>query len=404
MAAEDQAGAPRDPWRTLLTELAGPRSLSSLRGVISRAIDHPVSRVVAVFVLSRVVMLLVLVVAREVTLGEPITGGLTDLLCRWDCSWYMRIATGGYSIESPTLPDTTGFAFFPLYPMLVAAVTAITTLAPVVAGILLSNVFCALALIYVYYYARDLGFAHRTGLLAITILAFAPPTIVFSSGHSESLFMLLLAAAVFHLRRGEYVRSGIAAALLTATRPNGIAFLVFALIWVLRREGVAAYLRPWRRPEVFLPAVLTPLGLFAFWAFSFVNTGDAFAHISTNLHGWGWGMTNAMEMLTMFNQLDASDRVLIGISGLALALCFLLLRYRLVEEFALCVTTLLIYWTGGLAPWSMPRFALVLFPLSVVIARSVELRPGVATVLVAAAATINGFMLVVGWAMEAFVI
>ena len=192
--------------------------------------------------------------------------------------------------------------------------------------------------------------------------------------------------------------------MLTATRPNGIAFVAFALVWVLRREGLAAFLRPWRRPEVFLPAVLASLGLFAFWAFSFASTGDAFAQISTNVHGWGWGMTNAVEMLTMFTRLDASDRVLIEISGLTLALCFLLLRYRLVEEFALCVTTLLIYWTGGLAPWSMPRFALVLFPLAVVVARSVESRPGMATVLVAAAATINGLIFVVGWAMEAFVV
>ena len=59
-----------------------------------------------------------------------------------------------------------------------------------------------------------------------------------------------------------------------------------------------------------------------------------------NVHGWGWGMTHAVETRTMFTRLDFFDRVLIGISGLTLALCFLLLRYRLVEESALCVMML----------------------------------------------------------------
>jgi hypothetical protein len=216
--------------------------------------------------------------------------------------------------------------------------------------------------------------------------------------------VLLLAAGIFHLRREEYGRAAIAAALLSATRPNGIAFILFALVFALRRLGLASFLRPWRRPEVFLPVVLAPLGLFAYWGFSYATTGDAFAHISTNVHGWGWGMTSAVEMITMVTRLDASDKLLVGISGLTLALSFLLLRYRLYEEFALIIASLAIYWTGGLAPWSMPRFALVLFPLVVVIARSVESRPGLGTVLVASAALINGFIVAIGWGLEAFVI
>jgi hypothetical protein len=241
-------------------------------------------------------------------------------------------------------------------------------------------------------------------MLAVTLLAFSPPTIVFSSLLTEALFMLLLAAAAFHLRRGEFVRAGVAAALVSATRATGIAFLAFALIWIFRRYGLAIFARPWLKPQVFLPVVLAPLGLFAFWTFSFATTGDAFASISTSVHGWAWGMTSALEQLTLFTRLDSSDKILIGISGLSLAISLLLLRYRLYEDFGLCLATLAIIWTGGLAAWSMPRFALALFPLAIVLARSVASRPGMATVLVAAAATINGFVLVVAWAMRAFVI
>jgi hypothetical protein len=370
----------------------------------ARIVRHPVTRILAVLALSRAVIVLLLLVLKEVPLAEPVSGGIGDLLCRFDCSWYLRIATGGYSIDSPVGPDNTTYAFFPLYPSIVGVVSRITTISPLTTGIILSTAFFAAALIYIYYYAREVGFAHRTGMLAVTILCFAPPSVVFSSVFSESLFVLLLAAAVLHLRREEYGRAALAAALLTATRPNGIAFIVFALIFALRRLRLPEFVRPWRRPEVYLPIVLAPLGLFAYWGFSYSTTGDAFAHISTNVHGWGWGMTGAIDMLTMFTRLDASDKLLMGVSGLTLALSFLLLRYRLFEDFGLVIASLAIYWTGGLAPWSMPRFALVLFPLSIVVARSVESRPGLATVLVAAAALIGGFILAVGWGMEGFVI
>ena len=371
-----------------------------------RALQHPVARILFVLAFSRAIQIFVLlgVAATSGAYTDPLERSLDSLLCRYDCGWYVEIVTKGYSAISANAPYSTAYAFFPLYPTLLTAFSAISPFSVPMDGILLSNVFFALALIYVYYYSRDLGFRHRTGMLAVSLLCFAPPTIVFSSAHTESLFLLLLAASVFHLRRGEYLRSGVAAALLSATRPNGIAFLAFAAVWVARRFGPRAFLRPWLRPEAFLPIVLAPLGLFTFWAFSFASTGDAFAHINANFHGWGWGMTNAYEQLTMFTRLDVSDQVLIGLSFFALALTFLLLRYGLWEEFALCIASFLILWTGSLAPWSLPRYVLALFPLAVVVARSVQSRPSAAPVLVGAAATINGFVLVVFWALGAFVV
>jgi hypothetical protein len=366
--------------------------------------NHPVARILAVFAVSRAVLLLVLIVLREAPLAEPITRSVAEMFCYVDCQSYLDLASVGYSIESLDSRDATDYAYYPLYPMLVGLLSSVTGLSPLISGIALSNTFFAGALMYVFFYSRDLGFSYRTGMLAVTLLAFSPPTIVFSSLMTEALFVLLLAAAAFHLRRGEFVRAGVAAALVSATRATGIAFLAFALIWIFRRYGVAVFLRPWMRPQVFVPVILAPLGLFAFWTFSFVTTGDAFASISTSIHGWGWGVQSAAEQLSLFTRLDTSDQLLIGISALSLALSLLLLRYRLYEDFGLCVVTLAIIWTGGLAAWSMPRFALALFPLAIVLARSVASRPGLATVLVAAAATVNGFVLVVAWAMRAFVI
>jgi hypothetical protein len=372
----------------------------------TRIFRHPVFRILIVFAVSRAIQLGVLLGVSVTTrvFAQPVQGGIANLLCRFDCEWYVRVATEGPGALSRTEAYATGYAFFPLYPSTVAIVSQLTGLPPLTAGFVLSNVFFVAALTYIYYYVRDLGWRHRTGMLAVTLLCFAPPTIVFSSAFSESMFMLLLAAAVFHIRRGEFGRSAVAAALLSATRPNGVAFVVFALIYVARHYGLRAFLRPWQRPEVFLPIVFAPLGIFAYWTYSFVNVGDAFAHVSANVHGWNWGMTGAIEQLTMLTRLDLSDQLLIGVSAVALAISFLLLRYGLWEEFGLCVVTLAIFWTGGLAPWSMPRFALALFPLAVGVARLLETRRTGAAVAVAAAATINGFVLVVMWGLEAYVV
>src|SRR5690606_5682506 len=52
--------------------------------------------------------------------------GLADALCRWDCVWYEGIATNGYdSFPVPGERPVGNWAFFPLYPAIVAALAAI---------------------------------------------------------------------------------------------------------------------------------------------------------------------------------------------------------------------------------------------------------------------------------------
>lgn len=370
-----------------------------------RAVNHPAAHVIAVFAASRLVTLGVLLVARLAPIEPPITGSITDLLCRHDCLWYVRIATDGYSIESPPgAIDATAYAFFPLYPLLIQLASTLTGLPELVSGIVIANAAAAVALVYVYYYGRDLALGHRSAMLAVTLIAFGPASVVFSSAFTEGVFLLLLAAAAFHLRREEYGRAAIAAALLSATRPTGIAFAFFAAAWLLRRHGRSIVARAWSEPQMTLPLVAAPLGLVAFWAFSLATTGDAFASVSANFHGWGWGATNALEQLTLLTRLDPSDQLLVALSGLALGTSLLLLRYGLVEELVLVLASLAIIWTGGLAPWSMPRFVLVLFPLWLAVGIALRRRPGAAGALLAVLATLNGFILVVGWAMGAFVV
>jgi hypothetical protein len=365
-------------------------------------VAHPVTRVLGVVVISRAVLLGVLVTLRVAMPGD-VAGSVASLLCRWDCSHYLRIAADGYAI--PALSgDALPHAFFPLYPLLVGMVAELTSVTPLIAGIAISNVLFAIAMVYVYYYARDLGSTHGVAMVAVALLSFTPPTIVFSAPMTESLFVVLLAAAVFHLRRGEYARAAVAAALLTATRPNGLAIIVFAVVWLLRDGGWREFIRPWRKPAAYLPIVLAPLGLFAYWTFSFWATGDAFAHASANRHGWGWGRMGPVETLMLLPRFDAYEWTLVLTGLFALGVSLLLIRYRLYAEFGLVVASLAFYWSGGLAPVSMARFALVLFPLAVIVARVLAHRPGWTAVTLGAAGTLNALYLTAGWAMSRFVV
>src|SRR5690606_17982228 len=192
-----------------------------------------------------------------------------SLLCRWDCGWYLNLAEHGYLARTTTAaqPGASNMAFFPLYPMLMEAVHGMAGVSRASAGVIVSNLALVAALVYVHRYALLLGFSSTVGLLAVAILCFVPHGFVFSAVYTESLFMLLLAAAMYHLRKEHFLLAGLLAAALSAVRANGIFFLFFALFWLVRTQGVAPLLRPWRRPELFVPIVFAPIGLFCFWAY-----------------------------------------------------------------------------------------------------------------------------------------
>ncbi|WP_287313951.1 hypothetical protein [Mesorhizobium sp.] len=57
---------------------------------------------------------------------EPGFAAYARALCRWDCAWYIDISEQGY--ERFPIPDHSNvgrWGFFPLYPMLVAAIRVI---------------------------------------------------------------------------------------------------------------------------------------------------------------------------------------------------------------------------------------------------------------------------------------
>lgn len=213
-------------------------------------------------------------------------GGLPRAICRWDCGWYLSIASHGYQ-SAPfdrIVPGQANWAFFPLYPLLVRAVAAVIA-APQAAGVAASG-FCALGLA-----AACTWYARRTRpdspvWLWPLLLAAWPFGFYWQAIYTESLYGLLAVFALSALRREQLLAAAVLTGLLSATRPTGILLSV----WVAGCS-VARGLRRFRttpRPDmlrlaadVLLPASVAPLGLAAYGAFLGWKLGDplAFSHV-----------------------------------------------------------------------------------------------------------------------------
>jgi hypothetical protein len=373
----------------------------SQAGSVDRRIRDALLPITAMFVASRLTMLLIAYLTATQIEPSIQASDQSSLfyLCRFDCGKYLSIAQHGYSTaESAGQPGATNFAFYPLFPLLVRIIAPVFGGSFFFAAVTLTNLCFYAALAYVYKYARLVNLGHRTALLAVGLLCVMPQSIAFSAVYSESPFLLLLVVAMYYLRGESYLIAGIAAALLSATRANGVFFAVFAVAWIIQCDGVHPFLKPWQRPEKFIPIVFAPFGMFVFLTYCFVTTGDAFAHPSTELYGWGWYFAPPWENLLVMLRTDGVVR-LAALSGIGFFLCcLLLLRRKLYAEFAFCIALVLLIWSGqGTA--SVFRYWLVLFPVWIALARELEQKPLLSAMVFSVFAMLNGLM-VVAWILQ----
>ncbi len=173
-------------------------------------------------------------------------GGGRDLLAapfaRWDSVWFLTIARDGYGSGAQTA------AFFPLYPLLVAAVGA---LGPglLVGGVAVS-VICLFVALRLLWRLTELELGARWPAapgLAVLAAALGPMSFFLTAVYSESLYLALSLGAFLAARQGRWARAGALGALAAATRSQGLLLLgALGLLFVEQRRGVP--LRVGRRP------------------------------------------------------------------------------------------------------------------------------------------------------------
>lgn len=203
---------------------------------------------------------------------------------RWDAIWYLQIARHGYAAA----PDA---GFFPLYPVLIRIVSAVTVSA-VAAGIAVSLLSLAIGLELIRRLTQlELGPAAARA--TVLLIAFGPMAVYYSAVYSESLFLALSAGTLYAARRGRWSIAGALGALASLSRPGGVLLIVPVVLLFLygpRSDASAAAGGPWWRPRHRLsPAIL--------WA-ALIPAGAAL--FSAYLAARGYGLDGAVAAQRTF--------------------------------------------------------------------------------------------------------
>lgn len=294
--------------------------------------------------------------------------GFVGALCQWDCGWYVSTAQKGYMLqaEGGWFGNGNNWVFFPLYPMLVSALSKLTQLDIAAAGVLFSNL-CIVAAAYLGVRYLEMT-RKRVNAVFFIIFCFAGPySFYFSSVYTEALFFLLVITSFYYWQKERYLSSGFVAALLSATRSVGVFWVVgmfVSLVFKYRSRLVTAILD---KPVLLVTGVLAPLGFFLYMLYLHFHVGDAFAF----MHGqvaWGrelkvpfmWLLegfkaNDLNAMLTLSPQFRSQTYMAIwGVIGLLLLLSPLIRRYWF--EFTFAAIAILVPLSAGLE--SVPRFVI----------------------------------------------
>ncbi len=298
---------------------------------------------------------------------------LIDVWGRWDSGWYLDIIEHGYYARGDLRTVPSNLGFFPLYPYLVKALTAVVPAAArtpgvtLLAGALLSNALLlgALALLrpWVARLTGDPAVARRT----VLYLLLFPTSFFFATFYTESTFLFFMVAALFAAQRRAWGWAGAAGALLTLTRPLGILIAV-PLAWQYAQAA------QWNFRNVRLNAAwfaLMPAAFLALCYWQYTLTGDFLAtlhHHAAWARGFAWPWTTLLHpfesLLYRYSTPLEQGLTVLFVAGALLAL------WRLPTPSLGLYALLLIappLFTGQLT--STARYDLVVVPVFVVLAQ-----------------------------------
>ena len=298
-----------------------------------------------------------------------------DRFARWDSGWYYGIASGGYKYVEG---GRNNFAFFPVYPQLMGALGRAMGGAQqdfYFAGILISWLAFAAAMPLLYRLAR-FDLSHEQATRVTIYAAVFPGAYFFGVVYSEALFLLALVSTALALRSKRWIWAAVAAAVMTATRVNGVMFLpALALIgWDAastdreRRWALGAAL-----------AGLAGIGGYSLYVNSV--TGDPFEWYDS-ITRWGYQpggnplsglVAIAQELMTNPIEFIATDRMApyntlnaMAATGALIAVPFIYLRFGRGYA-AIVVMGLLLPLSSGQFE-GLGRYCSVLFPLPILFA------------------------------------
>lgn len=339
----------------------------------------PGHQALILWIVSRLGILLLSVVGVGVLLQGR---GADTLLARWrswDANLLIVIAEHGYGGDPSAPPDPGLPAFFPGMPLMLRLVHTIVS-DWTLSGLLISLFAGAVAVVALARLGEFEG-PRGAGPRAVFVLLLCPTAVFLFAGYSEALFLAFAIPAWLAARRGDWLVAGLLGAGASCVRITGL-FLALALIV----EYVGG---PWRAAGRDRPGYRTHFGwlavpfvpLLLYSAYQYGRTGDWLAWNHAQQAGWGRYLVWPWESLATTwasavgdGQFAWAFRMELAGAAVGVAVVLWLLVARRWSEL-----TYVGLQVGALMCsayyLSIPRSALLWWPLWLAIARAATPRP-----------------------------
>jgi hypothetical protein len=283
-----------------------------------------------------------------------------DIWGAFDSAWYIGIANHGYSTAVNEL-NQANYAFFPLYPALIALFRLLVG-DSYVAGLIISNVSLIMGSLCFYKLVR-LDYEKDVALRAIKYLFLFPVAFIFSSAFTESLYFSLVIICFYCLRKRQWFVASYLGFLLVLTKALG-ALVVLSLVYEhLRNKGINTA----SLGKSLVICTLPALGLALFAGHIYQLTGDIMAifHIRAS---WGGELVNPLEVLMVgMTQMDVRVLLPSWIAAISLVLVFKYARQIHYSYVFFAVYSILVPLATDHFFSSVLRYLSVVFPLYIIL-------------------------------------
>lgn len=291
------------------------------------------------------------------------TFNLLNLWVHWDGPHYIDIAKNWYQTDG----DPANFiVFYPLYPILIKIVN-FTFNNFNVSAIFISWVCSVLAGILLYELVQldfeKSSYKEHIGLLSVWFLNIFPTAYFLQAAYTESLFLTTSLAAIYFLRKGQVIQSGLAGAFASMTRINGLLLLPVMFIET----------KSFGKQIIIL--LLTPLGFLVYLLINYFTFGNPLYFSKVlSLHWykqltWPWvGIINLIHYYQSQNgdyyYLFLAELITIFLLAIATFSVYVYVR----KSYGIYMFLNLLLFTSTGFIMSTPRYTLILFPLFIALA------------------------------------
>lgn len=319
-------------------------------------VNKILSRWKEVLIITAVVRLLLLILPITI---HPQINNLFSPWVQWDGPHYLDLAKNWYQVSGQ---ESYWIVFYPLYPILIKIfnffVNDFAT-----ASILVSILFSFSASVLLFELTL-LDFNKKSALLAVWFLNIFPTSYFLQASYTESLFLTTSLVTVYLFRKKLFFYSGVSGMLSTMARINGLLLIPL----------LASEVRDLKKG--FITLLITPLGFLFYLSINYLLFHHPF-YFTNPLYAnwykrfdWPWvGIKNLFGSIPPYQ-----DALFYAYISEATVTLFIILIgiYTFVKvrrSYGIYTLLNLLLFTSTSFVMSIPRYALILFPIFIALAQ-----------------------------------